>query len=139
MFNIPSRFILVAFLLSALGSVITLQNLKIKSLRLERDAAQQNKVEKESLIRALHQQAHVQEVAQLALQQQISQIRQRHIQQEATIRRMHEMQNTMHHWANTRLPKPIIRLREHDAFTGTRAYLQHLPESGPVHAPRERS
>ncbi len=135
MFWFTSRFILITFLLSALTSVITVQKFKIEKLRIERDAAQQSHIQKELLIKALRQQVRMQETAQWALQQEISQIRLRQTQQETTIKGAYEIRD-VRHWADTRLPDSIIRMLQHDTFTGARAYAQHVPQSKPVHIPR---
>ncbi len=135
MFWFSSRFILMTFLLSALAGVITVQKYQIEKLRIERDTAQQNHVEKDIFIQALHQQIRTQEAAQQRLQKESAQIRLHQMQREAAIKRTYETR-LVHHWADTRLPESIIRMLQHDTFSGASAYVQHVPHSQPVHIPR---
>lgn len=126
----------MTFLLSALASVITVQKYQIEKLRIERDTAQQNHVEKDILIQALHQQVRTQEAAQQRLQKESAQIRLHHMQREAAIKRTYETR-LVRDWADTHLPDSIIRMLQHDIFIGASAYVQHLPHSKPVHTPHQ--
>lgn len=120
--------VLVLSVLAGLGY----SQLKLDKLRMERDKAQhlaldiqQSNAEKEALIQTLHQQALEHETAQLALQQQLALIQQAHTQREKIIQKSYETQ-TVSIWANARLPEPIIRLRQHNAFTHANDYAERL-------------
>ncbi len=127
-----TRLNIIAVLVLSVLAGLGYSQLKIDKLRMERDKAQhlaldiqQSNAEKEALIQTLHQQALEHETAQLALQQKLAHIQQVHTQREKFIQKSYETQ-TVSIWANARLPEPIIRLRQHDAFTRADDYAERL-------------
>ncbi len=113
-----------------------IQTLKIATLRVERESAQQGNAERDALIQTLHQQASEHEAAQLALQQQLAHLHQVHTQRKTTIQKNYETK-TVRTWANARLPESIIGLRQHVDFIGTASYAQRLPQGNSLPTPRQ--
>lgn len=96
--------------------------------------AEQREQQKALVIDALWKNASSIESQRRAADQRISDLTRLASNRLSAIEELQHENATLRDWARTRLPEPVIRLRQHPAYTGADAYYQSMRDAEPVHA-----
>lgn len=99
--------------------------------------SQQREQESLVVIDALWENARRLEAQRRALDEQQAALTRAASNRLTTIEELQRENATLRDWAGTRLPSPVIRLRNRPAVTGAHAYYQSVRDAQPLHPARE--
>lgn len=99
--------------------------------------SQQREQESKVVINALWENARRLEAQRRALADQQATLSRTAANRLVTIEDLHRENATLRDWAGTRLPSPVIRLRNRPAVTGAHDYYQSVRDAQPLHPARE--
>ncbi|RNM07688.1 Rz-like lysis system protein LysB [Dickeya undicola] len=138
--------IIIAAIMMALGAGVGVQSWRLHNARqLTEQQAQTLSLqqtaldEKSSQLKTLSEQAERNNLEQARLRDMAAETQAALSERQKVVMRLQHENEALKRWADTDLPADIIRLRQHPAFTGGRAYREWLSQANALPLPSGQS
>ena len=132
MINPITRWLIIGLVISAAAAIglLSYQNQGLRGdnalITLERNTANAKVKAQQTVIATLETSANTNESSHARLIKQLGNTKNMLVRHEQTIRTLEQENEQLKMWSNTRLPDPVIRLRQRPALTGSAAYQDWL-------------